>query len=203
MNPLRKVFRSSHVEIWRQLADELGARYVGGSTWKGDRIEAEHGEWSVTLDHVTFLVGNVPVTFTRYRAPYVNPDAFRFTVYRRGLASDVAKWFGMQDVAVGHAAFDRDFIVKGTDEHGLRRLLDDAKLRSLLERQEDVHLEVKDHEGWFGKKYPPATDLLECRLDGLVTDKQRLKDAFELFGRTLDRLCQIGSAYEDDPGVEL
>jgi len=202
MKALRKLFGPSHQEIWRQLSGELGARYVG-SFWTGGRIDAEHGEWIVTLDHVTVMAGKVPVTFTRFRAPFVNPDAFRFTVYRRNLGSDVAKWFGMQDVEVGHAAFDHDFIVKGTDERGLKRLFDDAKLRKLLMGLKDVRLVVEDDEGWFGRKYPPKTDLLTCKLGGLVKDKQRLKDVFQLFGATLDRLCQIGSAYEDAPGVRL
>jgi hypothetical protein len=203
MNPLRKLFHSSHHELWRQLAEELGARYRNGGTWKGDRIQADHGEWTVTLDHYTILVGKVPMTFTRLRTPYVNPDGFRFKIYRRSWGSDLAVKLGMQDVQVGHAAFDRDFVIKGSDEHKLRQLFEDQDVRRLLERQKEVVLSVKDDEGWFGQRFPAGTDELECVFHGLISDKQRLKDAFELFGVTLERLCRIGAAYESDPGIEL
>lgn len=200
---LRKLFGSSHKEIWKRLADELGGRHVDAGRWKADKLQVEHGEWTVTLDTATVMVGKVPVTYSRFRAPYVNPEGFRFTIYRKSFGSDVGKWFGLQDVEVGHASFDRDFIIKGTDERALKRLFDDGDVRRLLERQKDVRLFVKDDEGWFGAKYPPQTDLLECTLAGLVTDPQRLKDSFELFGVVLERLCLIGAAYEDDPGLEL
>lgn len=200
---LRKLFGPSRKELWKRLAAELDARHVDGGTWKDDEIRVEHGGWTVTLDTVTVMVGKVPVTYTRFRAPYVNPEGFRFTAYRRSFVSDIAKWFGMQDIVVGHATFDRDFILKGNDERRLKALFDDAEVRRLLERQEGVRLFVRDHEGWFAPKYPPATDLLECTLQGVVLDKVRLEDGFALLGAVLDRLLGTGSATDADPGVEL
>ena len=203
MKPLRSLFGKARNRIWETLATELGARFTDGGSWKGDRIQADHGEWTVTLDHYTVLVGKVPMTFTRLRAPYVSSDGFRFKIYRRSLGTDLFVKLGMQDVEVGHASFDRDFVIQGNDERKLRRLFDEAEVRRLLERQKDVVLSVKDDEGWFGRRFPDGTDELECLFHGLVTDPRRLKDAFELFGAVLDRLCQIGSAEAADPGIEL
>lgn len=203
MKPLRALFGKDRQRVWEELAAELGARFTDGGTWKGDRIQVERGEWTVTLDHYTVLIGKVPVTFTRLRAPYVASGGFRFKVYRRSLGSDLATKLGLQDVEVGHAAFDRDFVIKGNDERKLRQLFDCAEVRRLLERQEDVVLAVKDDEGWFARRFPDGTDELECVFRGLVVDRQRLKDAFELFAATLDRLCRIGAAEAGDPGVEL
>lgn len=84
-----------------------------------------------------------------------------------------------------------------------RQLAEELGARQGLERLDGVRLGALDDEGWFGQKFPPETDELQLSLDGLVTDRERLKTAFELFGATLDRLCHIGSAYEDDPGVKL
>lgn len=109
----------------------------------------------------------------------------------------------MQDVVVGHAAFDRDFIVKGTDERKLQQLCEDARFRLLLERQPSVNLTVLDDEGWFGKRFAEGTDELRCIVGSVLADKQRLRDLFELLGETLDQLCRMGSAYADDPGVDL
>lgn len=46
---LRNLFGASKREIWRQLSEQIGARYVEGGFLKGDKVEATHGEWIVTL----------------------------------------------------------------------------------------------------------------------------------------------------------
>ena len=88
------------------------------------------------------------------RAPYVNPDGFRFRVYRHGLFSDLGKLLGMQDVEVGQPAFDEAFIIKGTDEGKLRQLFANPKILELIDAQKDIDFSVKDDEGWFGPSFP-------------------------------------------------
>src|SRR5262245_57735320 len=200
---LRKLFGPSKSAVWQQLSTEIGADFTQGRLWKGDRVDATHGEWTVTLDTFVVSTGKTVVVFTRLRAPYVNPDGFRFTIYRRGVFSDVAKWFGMQDIEIGHPAFDRDFILKATDESKLKRLLAGPKLRQLIESQSNVKLTVKDDEGWFGPKFPEGVDELLFTVPGVIKDVERLAGLFDLFAEVLDELCRIGSAYEDDPGVKV
>jgi hypothetical protein len=200
---LRSLFGPSKKEIWQNLCSEIGASYVDGGVWKGDKVQAAHGEWTITLDTYVVSAGKSTVTYTRLRAPYVNPDGFRFTVYRRNFFSDLAKRFGMQDVTVGHADFDEHFIIKGNDEAKLRALFDDAKLRELLEAQPAVVFTVKDDEGYFGRHFPAGTDELSFAVRGVIQDVERLKQLFELFSETLDQLCRMGSAYKDSPAVRL
>jgi hypothetical protein len=50
MGILRELFGSSREEIWRQLSAEIGANYVAGGFWKGDKVVAQHGPWTITLD---------------------------------------------------------------------------------------------------------------------------------------------------------
>ncbi len=203
MNTLRKLFGPSRAEIWRQLCTETGADYVKGGFWKGDKVQVKHDEWTITLDTYVVSTGKTTVVFTRLRAPYVNPDHFRFTIYRRGLFSDIAKWLGMQDVEVGHEDFDRDFIIKGTEEGKLRALFDNARLRELIAAQPQIHLAVKDDEGCWGDDFPADTDELCFHVCGIIKDLERLKLLFELFAETLDQLCRIGSAYEEAPKLKL
>ena len=203
MKTLRKVFGPSKEEIWRQLCTETGADYVQGGFWKKDKVQATHGESTITLDTYAVSTGKTVVHFTRLRAPYVNPDRFRFTIYRRGLFSDIAKWLGMQDVVVGHEDFDRDFIIKGTEETKLRALFDNPKLRELIAAQPKIHLTVKDYDGYWGADFPADTDELYFHVHGIIKDVERLKLLFELFAETLDQLCHIGSAYETKPKVTL
>lgn len=203
MNTLRKMFGPSKKEIWRQLCTETGADYVQGGFWKADKVQAAHGEWTITLDTYAVSTGKSTVIFTRLRAPYVNPDRFRFTIYRRGMFSDIAKWFGMQDIEVGHADFDRDFIIKGTDEGKLHALFDHSRLRELIAAQPQIHLTVKEDEGLFGPDFPADTDELCFHVCGIIKDVERLKLLFELFAETLEQLCLIGSAYEEAPKLKL
>lgn len=200
---LRKWFGPSRDEIWRRLSEELGAEYVDGGFCRSARVEAAHGEWRMTLDTYTVSTGKTSVVYTRMRAPYVNPDEFRFTIYRRGVFSDVGRFFGMQDLEVGDPAFDRDFIVKGTDEARLRSLFSSPRLREVLQRQPAVHLSVKDDEGWLGTRFPDRVDVLAFVVVGVIKDIERLKALYELFAVTLDELCRIGAAYESDPEVRL
>ncbi len=203
MSILRKLFGPSKEEIWRQLCAAIGAEYVKGGFWKGEKVQATHGEWTLTLDTYAVSNGKTVIHFTRLRAPYVNPDRFRFTIYRRGFFSDIAKWLGMQDIVVGHEEFDRDFIIKGTDETKLRALFDNPKLRELIAAQPKIHLTVKDNEGFWGANFPADTDELHFHAGGVIKDLERLKLLFELFAETLDQLCHIGSAYEEAPKVKL
>jgi hypothetical protein len=98
MGTWRKLFGPSREEIWRQLSAEIGARYVEGGLWKGDKVQATYGEWTLTLDTYAVSTGKATIVFTRMRAPYVNPEGFRFNIYRKSVFSELAKRFGMQDV---------------------------------------------------------------------------------------------------------
>ena len=143
------------------------------------------------------------VHYTRMRAPYVNPEGFRFTIYRKGFFSDLGKLLGMQDIEVGEPDFDEAFIIKGNDEDRVRVLFSDSKIRQMIEDQPKIRLEVKDSEGWFGPKFPENVDELHFQVIGVIKDVERLKSLFDLFAAVLDRLCKIGSAYKQEPGVEL
>ena len=203
MGLLRRMFGPNRTEIWRQLSEQLGARFVDGTWSRSARVEVTHGEWTVTLDTYTVSNGKTIMVFTRMRAPYVNPDGFRFRVYRAGFFSGIGKWFGMQDVEIGEQQFDADFIVQASDESRIRQLLSNPRLRELLEAQKSIDFSVKDDEGWFGAKYPEGVDVLTFVVGGAISDIERLKSLFDLFAETLEELCRMGSAYERDPGVQV
>ena len=200
---LRSWFGPSKEDIWRLLANEIGAKFVEGGFAKGDKVVATHGPWTVTLDTYAVSTGNTTIVFTRMRAPYVNPDGFRFTIYRKSFFSDFGKALGMQDVEIGVDPFDEDFIIKGNDETKLRWLFADAELRRLVSAQRDIHLSVRDDDGWFGGHFPEGVDELHFSVAGVIKDLERLKQLYDLFAVTLDQLCKIGSAYENQPGVTV
>jgi hypothetical protein len=200
---LRELFGPSKEEVWQQLSREIDADFVDGGFWRGSKVEARVDPWTVTLDTYTVSTGKSSTTFTRMRAPYVNADGFRFKIYRKGFFSDVGKLFGMQDVEVGDAELDGDFIIQGNDDHKLALLFRSPRIRNLLLAQPAINLEVKDDEGWFGARFPEGVDELYFQVHGVVRDVDRLKQLYELYAETLHHLCHIGSAYEQDPGLTL
>jgi hypothetical protein len=203
MPKLRALFGPSRDAIWRSLSNEIGGQFVEGGFARGAQVRAMHGEWTVTLDTYVVSSGKAAAIYTRMRAPYVNPSGFRFTVYRKGLFSDIGKKLGMQDIEVGDAEFDRDFIIKSNDEAQVRVLLGNARIRELIAAQPEMYFTVKDDEGWFGASFPQGVDELLFMVGGTITDVSRLELLYDLFGETLDQLCRIGSAYEVDPRVTL
>ena len=203
MTFLRQLFGPSTEEIWRQLCAEIGAQYVEGGFWKGNKVQGTHGPWTITLDTHTVSNGKTSTTYTRMRAPFVDPEGFRFTVYRKGIFSDIGKWLGMQDIEIGDEAFDRDFILKSDQETKLRELLGSSKIRDLISQQPEIYFAVKDDEGFFVSSFPQGVDELYFQVVGVIKDVERLKLLYALFAETLDQLCRIGSANESAPNVSL
>lgn len=200
---LRKIFGPSKEEVWQQLCNEIGAEYINSGKWKGDKVVAKVKEWTITLDTYTVSTGKSHVTYTRMRAPYVNADGFRFKIYRKNVFSEVGKCFGMQDIETGYPEFDRDFIVKGNNESKIRSLFMNDKIRQLIQDQISIYFEVKDDEGWFGADFPEGVDELSFQVVGIIKDVNRLKSLYDLFAETLNHLCHIGSAYENDPRLKI
>jgi len=190
-------------EIWRQLCEEIGAELVDGGFWKGKNVQVHAKPWTITLDTYTESTGESHQTYTRMRAPYINPEGFRFTIYRAGFLSGLGKLLGMQDIEIGDPDFDEAFIIQGTDEFKVMNLFADVKLRQMIKDQPKIRLEVKDNEGWFGPQFPENVDELRFQVAGVIKDIERLKALFDLFAVVLDQLCRIGSAYKQEPGVDL
>jgi hypothetical protein len=203
MGILRELFGPSKDEIWRQLSEEIGADFIEGGFCRDSKVEVTVKEWTVTLDTYTVSTGKTHITYTRMRAPYVNKDGFRFKIYRKGFFSEFGKLLGMKDIEVGYPEFDNDFIIKGNDENKLRLLFANPIIRQLIEAQPAINLEVKDDEGWFGTQFPEGVDELYFQVDGVIKEICQLKLLYELFAILLNHLSKIGSAYEDDPQIEL
>jgi hypothetical protein len=167
-------------------------------------VDAQVGQWVVTLDTFVVSTGKSTITFTRMRAPFVNRDGFRFRIHRKGFFSGLGKALGMQDIESGHsAAFDDAFILQGNDESKVRRLLANPEIRHLLEAQPRVRFELKDDEGLFGPRFPEGVDELQFLALGFIKDVERLKALFDLFHEVLEELHRMGSAGEESPGVAL
>lgn len=195
------LFGPSKKEIWKQLAQELSADFIDGGFFKKDKVVAYHRNWVITLDTYTVSTGKSSHTYTRIRAPYVNRDDFLFTIFRKNIFSGIGKLLGMKDVVVGYPEFDENFIIQGNDERKLKMMFSNPKIRELISYQPAIQLQIKDDEGWFSSKFPEGINELYFQVLGVISDIVRLHDLYDLFAETLDHLCEIGTAEEDDPGI--
>ncbi|MYC87234.1 MAG: HEAT repeat domain-containing protein, partial [Gemmatimonadales bacterium] len=197
MSFLQSLFGPSRKEIWRQLSRELDGQFHDGGLFGHSAVQASSGDWILTLDTFTSGDGKTNQTFTRLRAPYFNPEGFRFDIYRAGVFSDFGKALGLQDVEVGHPRFDRDFVIKGNAPRRLRQLFGNARVRRLMQTQPRIRLTVKGRDGWFGR-YPDGMDELHFQAHGAIKDPTRLRNLFDLFTEVLWQVCHGGRVDADD-----
>ena len=203
METMKSDFGPSKDEIWGLMTDTISAELTEDAHIEGSKAEFKHGEWTITLDSYTTASGAGTTVYTRIRAPYVNRDGFRFSIYESSLFSHIGNVLGAQDVEIGDKFFDEDYVIKATDEEKVKELLADSTLRELIAAQPDIHFSVRDDEGWFGVDFPDGVDELCFECTGLIRDEESLKQLYDLFARCLDQLCKIGSAYATDPGIDL
>lgn len=189
----------SRKEVWTRLAEEMSARYEK-RFWKGDRVLIDAPPWQFVLEtvHIDKAV------YTRMRAPYINADGFRFTIFRKHMFSRLVELMGFSDIAVGFEEFDRDFVIRGNDPVKVRQLFANSAIRNLLAAQPKVKFEVKDDDDFvFRKHFPADVDQLRFFVGGVIKDIDKLKLLYDLFAETLQELCRMGSAEEREPGIQL
>ena len=207
MGLFRTLFGPSRDEIWAALREQIGGEVIPGDFWHGQKLQVQSGDWTFTLDEYTtmLMTGKVmiPIHHTRMRAPFPNPSGFRFSIHRASIFSSLGALLGMQDIPVGHAEFDEDFVIKGNDESKVRALCDSERLRALITAQPKLRLAIHDDDGWFGKKYPPTVDVLTFDVAEHIREVPRLKGIYDVFAEALDRLSEIGIAGKGAGGVAL
>ena len=127
------------------------------------------------------------------RVPFVNTHGLHFKIYREGFFSSIGKVFKMQDIEIGDAFFDKQFIIKGNKEDKIKLLLNDATLKNLMYQQPDILFEIR-----FEKNF-----MLYFERVGVIKETAQLKALFEMFAVTLTRLVQLDPACENDPSAGL
>ena len=196
-------FGPSKDEVWRQLSQEIGAEFVAGGFWKGNKVQAHVGPWTITLDTYTVTPGE-PMSPTPGCVPLTStPRASGSRSTGRGSSASWASFWGCRTSRWATPSSTRRSSSRGTTSRRYVSLFANAKIRQMIQDQPKIRLEVKDSEGWFGPKFPEDVDELHFQVVGVIKDIERLKSLFDLFAAVLDQLCRIGSAYKQEPGVVL
>lgn len=130
---------------------------------------------------------------TRVITPITAIDDFRFELYRNGFIRKIEKIFGAQDVEIGPEEFDRSFIIKANNKFKIKTLLQNQKIRGLIEVQKDISLVISDQKGIWEGNLPKEELELTFYADGGIIDMEVFKSLLHLFKELLDRLVEIGA----------
>ncbi len=197
------LFGPNREEVWKDLCQHPSFELIKGETPAQDHVIAKVDNWTITLDIHSIHTQHDKIDFTRLRAPYVNKDGFRFKIYRGSFFDEVSKLFGLQDIKIGHSEIDSQFIVQSNNEEKVKKLFADPNLQQDLLAVPNVFFEVRDDEGFHKEQFTDGVDELYFLSEGIITDEKKLRMLYDMFATTLHRLCHLGSAYEDDPHLEL
>ena len=144
---------------------------------------------------------------TQAHVCYVSQVGFHFSVSRKGLILDVLKLLHvLRDIEIGDAAFDQAFVICADNDEAIKVLLADPGLREAIQADPQMTLlnQYRDQQIATGpEKLPKDVKVLVLEIPDQVVDPQRLKAMLHLLTATLDRLCWMGVALRQPPGVEI
>ena len=208
MGLLRNIFGPSKEEIWIQLEQEINAQFIMKKSFLIDdsKVVLEHKNWTIVLDVFHRSTGKSTIPYTRMRCAYVNKDDFRFEIFKEGFFATIGKYFGMEDIEIEDKIFDDTFVLKSKNLDKIKALFKDEDIKNdflALSSLSQFQVKVKDDEGYFGQHFPEGVDELYLEVVGIIKDIAQLKILFKLFAEIMDRLCEIGSAYETRPEIDL
>ena len=184
-------YRSAQIKhtSWSPLSPEFGDKYIDDDLWNEvSHLKYKHDGSEIILNR--YAVGRYSqhgelidsLTYTRIRVPFINKHSLRFKIYPANFLNSVEKLFMMQDIEVGDVAFDKKFIIKCNEEHKIKLLFNDRKLKDLLyEQPEFLFFEMR------GK----TIDALHFECSGNISKISQLKALFEMFAITLTRMKQL------------
>ncbi len=200
MNEKARIFGAHREEIWQSLKGHLREE---GREWDGKPIRVRHGEFTIVLDMHAEGGGYATRVVTRIRAPFINKDGYRARIRRANWLMDLATRLGTQDIIIGDEAFDDEFVVQGRFPDKVKRFFADEKLRKMLIASPLDLFEIRDDEGTFGPEFPEGVDEAYAHSREQLSAVEDVEKLYGVFAELLNRLCHAGSAYEDDPNLEL
>lgn len=203
MSILKKIFGTSYEENWKQFAEEINGQYVEKGILKGNKVEARHKNWTITID-IKDVGSDAASLFTRFRAPFVSKNNFRFEIYQMSLPfSLLSGIFSSETIKTGYKEIDKDFKVRSNDEKKVREFLSNSEIRQIIVSQSNYHFSIVDDEGFFGTTFPKDVDELYFYTSGVIREVEHMKSIYRLFTESLNQLSQMDLADAKDPQVVL
>ncbi|MBI4850728.1 MAG: hypothetical protein HY819_02765 [Acidobacteria bacterium] len=188
--------------IWQEFANQIDGNFINSSVSDHIQVKVLASHWNIVFD-IHSSAGTSGNTLTRVRTIFLSKDNFLFTIYHQDIFSEIAKFFGMQDIEAGFNDFDKTFIVKSNNSKQIIVLLKNDLIREILLKHPYVYFDIRKNESFLSEELPDGVLELYLHIVGIVLDVKELMDFYLLFTETLKQLCIIGSAYERPSRLSL
>ena len=184
--------------VWMDLADEMQGEFTDGTYVVSARLPLATRPWVAYMKMHSNPIGKSIAETTVIAIPYIPQHEFKLAIHNSSPIEEVAKIFGLQDIVIGEATFDKEFIVQGSNEQLLKELFADAPLRAAYLGQKSVNISIVDHQHkLFGITPPRGVNVLTFAEKGAINSFERLTSVLELMTRTIERLAHVEVASRD------
>lgn len=193
------LFGKSRKEVWQDIAQGIKGEFHEGGMLKTGHVTYHYKKWTVYLDDYHVQAGNVPIIYTRVRVPFINTNDLEMNVHKMSIFSNLAKKLGGQDILIGDAAFDEEWILKGNNEELVKNLLKRGTIRQLIMDEEKLRVEIKKVEGKENKQYRSTESQLTFLVQDQIKDEDRIRALMRLVQYILDAFVALGITPEKSP----
>jgi len=194
-----KLFGPPLKEVWGELAEEISGEFVPGAFMKTAAVSINHRNFRILLDTYTVNTGKSSVTYTRMRTPFKRENDIEFKLSRKNIFSGIGSLFGNPVVSSYDYDFDDQYVIKGNDESVIREIFQNEELKECIRFQKGLVLRLYPYK----PKKSLVSSELYFQMTGVLKDKEKLKNLFNMFKVLLDELIKNGVASEEEPDVVL
>ncbi len=177
------ITENSEEEVWKAIAGQLNSK-EDNLDYTAQFTTQNH---CVTLDidiHPDRVYDDEDVKpLTSFSTPLPDETSFRFRIEKQSLKHEIGKLFGMQDVIIGHPAFDKRFLIQSNDEAKVKDIFSNAEVSATLLQHPVDDFEIREHKIGANKEI-----VFRLNLEGGITEPAALKDIFQSFKTVLNTL---------------
>ncbi len=178
-------------ESWKAAAAQLSLAFTPGGFSSRRNIMGDIRGNMVLVETYSEGSGKTSTRYTRYTVTYPTSLNVGLQLTRQGFMSQVAGWFGSQDIEIGSAGFDDDVVVKGSDPRVVIEFMTPARrLRAHRLMQTFDRCEISDNAvtiSYWGA---------ETSTEKIVSTVGRVVAVAEEFSGTSDRNHHLDRAME-------
>jgi len=196
-------FQPTQKEVWEKIVDKFGGEFIEFDRWSDFALKFKHKTWSVYIDSYSRSHGQHTASYTRIRTLIKDQSSLRFRAYLESLGGTIRKKMGMQDIRVGDARFDKQFIVKGNNKKLIREFFTSDEIKKGLLNYPQPDLWLHDRMYLHGDKCPEGIAQVYLEAHGIDRDSINLLKCCELFCAVLDGLEKLNLGFEDEHEFEI
>jgi hypothetical protein len=178
-----KIISGDTNEIWKRIELDFNA---DPDVYEYSAV-IEQQNHSVTLDIDIDLGGGFESGYalTRLVSNLKKFDHFKFSIHPQDFIDTVGKFFGMEDVELGYAEFDKKIVVKTNDAERAHTILSDSSMREVIQSLQDFTFHIGHHHS---HNTEVESAFLELRINDGILDVARLRVIYDAFVSVLDKI---------------